>query len=285
VAPAVLAESRETGAPAVLVPPRGVARLWDDAVAGEPLGDGLARLLKDEEPAVVETGTWYLRVVGDADVRAGEARLRVGLGSAIDSRLDRAVHRRLSRPFTELAVRWGVTPNQISLASLGVGTLAAWCWWGATARWAVAGLALYLLSVVLDHADGEVARLTLAESRLGEWLDVLIDTIVHATIALALGATTAREAGPAGALLGAGAAVGFVASSALAKTAPGPADDDQVGAFLADLGARDGFYVMLLAFLAVLALRPALLLPLMILIAAGSHVYWLCRAGHRVLTR
>ena len=51
----------------------------------------------------------------------------------------------------------------------------------------VLGLLVYILAVVLDHADGEVARLTLTESAFGEWLDAVVDTVVHTTLALTLG--------------------------------------------------------------------------------------------------
>src|SRR5688572_31579156 len=50
-------------------------------------------------------------------------------GSAIDTRLDRALHRRLSRPVTRAAIALGITPNQISVTSLLVGLAAACCFW------------------------------------------------------------------------------------------------------------------------------------------------------------
>jgi phosphatidylglycerophosphate synthase len=138
--------------------------------------------------------------------------------------------------------------------------------------------------VVLDHTDGEVARLTLTESALGERLDVLSDTIVHAALVLAMGITSARVAG-GGATAGVVAGAGVVASAIVAKLSPtlgtGGAPPDRVGRLLAGLGNRDGYYAMLLAFLVLLAARPAALPGLMILVAAGSHAYWVGRAAYR----
>jgi len=216
--------------------------------------------------------------------RRAEDHLFAGLGSAIDTRLDRALHRRLSRPVTRAAIALGITPNQLSVASLLVGLAAAWCFWLGTPVATMVGLLVYVVAVVLDHADGEVARLTLAESRLGEWLDILVDTLVHATMVIAMGLTAERTAG-GGALLGVVGALGVVASAAVAKVWPTTGAVDNVGATLENLGSRDGFYAMLLLFIAARAAAPGALPPLMIVVALGSQAYWLARAGYTLRAR
>jgi phosphatidylglycerophosphate synthase len=225
---------------------------------------------------------WFVRVRARADAVEAERRLYTGLGSPIDTLLDRVLHRRLSRHVTRVALASSLTPNQISVASLLVGLVAAWCFWGATPLSALVGLAVYLLAVVLDHADGEVARLTGAESVLGAWLDILVDTAVHALTVLAMGATARAEAG-AGVGLGGVAAVGVVLSAALANLRP--PTPDAVGEALTSLGSRDGFYLMLALFVLVRALRPDLLPWLMIVVAVGSNAYWLASLTHLLLTR
>ena len=203
-------------------------------------------------------------------------------GSPIDTRLDVLVHRRLSRPLTRLALALGLSANQVSLASLGVGLLAVWGFWQATPWSALVGLVLYAAAVVLDHSDGEVARLTHSESRLGEWLDLTSDTVIHALLVLAMGVTAQAQAGRAGIGLGALAASGVVVSAIIAKTSP-RSTAGGVGGFLDALGNRDGFYAMLLLFILALTFAPALLTALMIVVAAGSHAYWLTRLGYRLL--
>jgi phosphatidylglycerophosphate synthase len=211
-----------------------------------------------------------------------EAPLAASVGSPIDTRLDTIFHRRLARPLTRLALTLGLTANQVSLASLLVGLIAVWSFWHATPWSALAGLVLYAAAVVLDHSDGEVARLTHSESRLGEWLDVTSDTVIHALLVLAMGVTAQARAGRAGIGLGVLAASGVVVSAMIAKTSP-RSTTGGVGGFLDALGNRDGFYAMLLLFLAALTFAPAMLTILMIIVTAGSHAYWLTRLAYRLL--
>jgi hypothetical protein len=44
------------------------------------------------------------------------------------------------------------------------------------------------------------------------------------------------------------------------------------------LTSRDGFYAMLTLFVLLGVFRPSLLPSLMLLVAAGTHIYWLSRA-------
>jgi phosphatidylglycerophosphate synthase len=166
----------------------------------------------------------------------------------------------------------GVTANAITVASIVLGLAAALAIASDGLAGAVLGLVLYAVAVVLDHADGEVARLAFAESAFGEWLDIGGDTLVHAALVLGMGVTAERLA-EAGAAMGVVAAAGVVASAWVAKTAP-PAANAINRAFGA-LGNRDGFYAMLLAFVLGVALAPSALPALMVLVAAGTHAYWI----------
>jgi phosphatidylglycerophosphate synthase len=200
-----------------------------------------------------------------------------------DSWLDRVVHRRLSKPLSVAAVNAGIGPNLITLASLAVGLGGAWCVAGATAGGAALGLALYLAAVVLDHADGEVARRTGTESRLGHGLDIAVDTAVHAALVVAMGAAASRLAIERGIVLGVLAAAGVVASAAVAQAWP-PASASRrpapnVAGLLESLGNRHGFYALLLAFVSCLAVAPGLLPALLVVAAVGSHAYWLGRVA------
>jgi phosphatidylglycerophosphate synthase len=257
--------------------------LWPEIRGERPLAPSLDLLL-EHRFALSVTPEWYVHVTSTREARQAETLLYGALGSAIDTPLDTAVHRRLSRPVTRLAIALGLTPNQVSMLSLVVGLLAVWGFWHATPLSALLGLALYAAAVVLDHSDGEVARLTLSESRLGEWLDVTNDTVIHGLLVLAMGVTAQQASGRGGIGLGVLAAAGVVVSAMIAKTSPRSAGGG-VGGFLDALGSRDGFYGMLGAFILALALAPPLLPLLMIVVAAGSHAYWLTRIAYRVLAR
>jgi phosphatidylglycerophosphate synthase len=280
--PAVHAPSRSDGASLILADGAMVAALESELRSGLPMGDAIDRALKGREVAVV-AGDWSIRVSDVASAARAEDHLYAGLGSAIDTRLDRALHRRLSRPVSRRAVTWGITPNQLSVASLLVGLVAVAGFAVGTPASALLGLVLYTAAVVLDHADGEVARLSLRESRLGEWLDVLVDTVVHALLVMTLGLVADQRAGGSSALMGAVAAVGVVLSAAVAKISP--AATSGVGGFLAALGSRDGFYAMLVLFIAALTWEPAWLPSLMVIVAVGSHAYWIGRGLYALAQR
>jgi phosphatidylglycerophosphate synthase len=269
----VLAASASSDAPVVTLEAAGL----DGLLAGGAVGaDALSRALAARPPVVLDGGGWFVRVTGPGAAAEAEGRLWQSLGSAIDTRLDVAVHRRLSRPVTRAAVALGIGPNPISVASGAVGLGAAAAVSRGDLGAVAAGLVLYLLAVVLDHADGEVARLTLSESAVGARLDIVLDTLVHAALALALGWASAAVTGRG---VGAGlvAAVG-VAASAFAGARWPPAPRTAAGRSLLDaLTSRDGFYAMLLLFLALRAGAPALLPALMVVVAIGTHAYWVAR--------
>jgi type IV secretory pathway VirB3-like protein len=223
-------------------------------------------------------------VARDADGRAeAERRLRAALGSAIDTRLDVQLHRRFSRYVTRAAITAGVTPNAITLASLVLGLAAVWCFWSATTGSALVGLFIYVIAVILDHADGEVARLTLTESRVGEWLDTVADTSVHALSVVAMG-VTCQELTGIGVSLGLVGASGIVASAFVHKWWP-PQGAGGMGGAVEDFGSRDGFYALLLIFIALRTFASWLLPVLMIVVALGSNAYWVVRAAWAVRGR
>jgi len=281
--PAVLTESAGSDAPVVAASGALVRSLWGRLAAGEPVGAVLGDALGAGGVADRAAAGWYVRVATPAAAVAAEARLYTQLGSPLDTRLDTALHRRLSRLVTRGAVAAGLTPNVVTGASLLVGVIAAWCFWRGSPASALAGFGLYAASTVLDHADGEVARLTLTESALGEWLDIVADTLVHALIVLALGLTVERLVGGGGAVLGTVAAVGVGAGAALAKISPPPAS--AAGVVLHGLSNRNGFYAMLAGFILALAWLPAALPALMLVVAVGMHAFWLGHVVYRVARR
>ena len=273
--------SRIAGAPLMAAPASLVGTLWSALAAGASVGPALEQALADPALRTVREPSLVYPVRDPASAALGERQLYATLGSAIDTRLDTVFHRRFSRLVSRAAVTLGITPNTITVASLLVGLVAAWCFWRATPAAAALGLVVYAIAVILDHADGEVARLTLRESAIGEWLDIVADTIIHAAVVIALGVTSTALAGH-GAGLGVLAALGVVASAAVAKAWPGIAMPDRLGTALSGLGSRDGFYGLLLGFIVARAAWPDALPWLMIVVAAGSHAFWVGRVLYRV---
>ena len=101
---------------------------------------------------------------------------------AMDGVVDRYVNRKVSRPLSRLFMQLRCSPNVITLLSMIIGLGGAACF-ATGSYWAgIAGALLFQLAVILDCCDGEVARLTFAESRLGQALDLVSDNIVHVAV-------------------------------------------------------------------------------------------------------
>jgi len=64
-----------------------------------------------------------------------------------------------------------VTPNQITTLSLALGLLAAWLYAAGGAAVHLGG-ACFMLAFLLDHADGELARMTGRTSTFGHYYDL-----------------------------------------------------------------------------------------------------------------
>ncbi|CAA6603698.1 membrane hypothetical protein [Rhodospirillaceae bacterium LM-1] len=98
--------------------------------------------------------------------------------------------RRLSSFVTPLLLRLPVSANQVTLASLVFGLLAAWL----LAMNAQLGAALLLLvAYILDNCDGEVARAKNQCSEFGKRFDSFVDWLVHTAFFIGLGHGVAAE--------------------------------------------------------------------------------------------
>ncbi|MFD7921157.1 DUF5941 domain-containing protein [Streptomyces sp. NPDC059740] len=154
------------------------------------LPDTLARTLEDagEEGASlhrVELGSLVATVPPDEPAReAARAAVAavdeeaVRLRSAVKSR-DGFFTTHCISPYSRYVARWcarrGLTPNQVTTASLLTALIAAGCAATGTRGGFVAAGVLLIASFVLDCADGQLARYSLQYSTLGAWLDATFD--------------------------------------------------------------------------------------------------------------
>lgn len=99
----------------------------------------------------------------------------------------------LARPFSWALAAVGLSPNQVTVlsavASVAGLALVAVGQWG-IAAW---GAALVYLGLILDHADGQVARRTGKGSVWGMYLDSVLDRVVEAGLFVALIVPAARR--------------------------------------------------------------------------------------------
>ncbi len=102
-------------------------------------------------------------------------------------------------PYSKYIARWaarrGFTPNQVTVAAMVIGILAAAAF-ATGERWGlVAGAVLLQLSFTADCVDGQLARYTRTFSKLGAWLDSIFDRAKEyvAFAGLAIGASRAGD--------------------------------------------------------------------------------------------
>ncbi|MEU6406671.1 DUF5941 domain-containing protein [Streptomyces sp. NPDC046985] len=157
------------------------------ALAVGSLADRITTALDDDGAAVhrPELGRLVAAVPADPQAR-NEARQAVAAVDDEAVRLKSAVKARdgffttfFISPYSRYLARWcarrGLTPNQVTTASLLTALAAAGCAaTGARAGFVAAGV-LLIASFVLDCTDGQLARYSLQYSTLGAWLDATFD--------------------------------------------------------------------------------------------------------------
>ncbi|GGV54330.1 DUF5941 domain-containing protein [Streptomyces griseoflavus] len=132
-----------------------------------------------------ELGSLVATVPADPQAR-NEARQAVASVDDEAVRLKSAVKARdgfftthFISPYSRYLARWcarrGLTPNQVTTASLLTALIAAACAATGTRPGFVAAGVLLIASFVLDCADGQLARYSLQYSTLGAWLDATFD--------------------------------------------------------------------------------------------------------------
>lgn len=99
---------------------------------------------------------------------------------------DTWIHR-IARVAVRPLVKSDVTPNQITTLRLGAGIAAASAFaWGSEAALAW-GAGIFVVSMVLDRADGELARLSGKTSPWGHKYDLVSDAVCNALAFVGLG--------------------------------------------------------------------------------------------------
>jgi len=83
--------------------------------------------------------------------------------------------------------RTSVTPNQVTTLRLTAGISAAACFAVGGTLWPQIGGGMFVFAMVLDRADGELARMTAATSPGGHKFDLIADTASNALAFIGLG--------------------------------------------------------------------------------------------------
>jgi len=211
-----------------------------------------------------------------------EHELLLSLENPRDGNVDTYFNRKLSRPISRWLLRTPLTPNQITVLSCMVGVCGALCFFPGGYWGPLCGALLLQFSVVLDCCDGEVARVKFMESPLGDWLDIVCDTVVHIAIFLGIGVAVWRDGVSHHALALAGilAVGGFLAFPLVtlaekteeAGERRGGWEDRLIRKLLASLTTRD------FSLLVVVSAITGKLLWFLWGAAIGAQVFWLSLA-------
>jgi phosphatidylglycerophosphate synthase len=107
--------------------------------------------------------------------------------SSTDTTRQRPWDARLARRLVSPLKDSRVTPNHLTTIRLAVGIAAAYAFTAGTYGWSNLGALLLALSNFLDHADGELARISGRSSRAGHLYDLGSDALVTVLLFVAIG--------------------------------------------------------------------------------------------------
>ena len=134
--------------------------------------------------APVRAGKVAVPITDATSVRDAERRLWASLISSTDGIVDRFLNRPLGRYLSKILIHAPFSPNQVSIASTLVGILSGWFF---GVGYFISGAFLLQLSAIIDCVDGDLARVLYKESRLGKWLDLVGDQVVHIAVFAGIG--------------------------------------------------------------------------------------------------
>lgn len=166
-------------------------------------------------------------------------------------------------------------PNHLTTLRIVTGVAAGACFATGRDGWVLAGAAVMVLSLLLDRADGELARLTGKTSRFGHVYDLIADGTANAAVFLGIGlglrsSALAEWAVPLGLLAGLAVALSELLVIRLDATGVRKSSD---------LGGRWGFDPDDGLFLVPLGMALGLARELLVAAAIGAPLACLVLAG------
>jgi phosphatidylglycerophosphate synthase len=143
---------------------------------------------------VDDTGRFPLN--GAADARLAETWLLRSLIKQREGFMSRHFERKISLAITRRLAVTRVTPDMMTIVSVGIGLLGAPFFLSESPFYQLIGALLFLTHSILDGCDGELARLKFMESPHGAILDFWGDNVVHVGVfaCMAVGLSFAQDA-------------------------------------------------------------------------------------------
>ena len=196
--------------------------------------------------------------------------------------IDRYIIRKISGFITWLLVKTPVTPNQVTIISLILGIAsAAFFSHGAHTYTIIAGL-FYFISTVFDQCDGEVARHKQMTSDFGKTFDIIVDSIVNATITIGITIAIYKTNGSGLSIIAGLLAMTGIVISLLLTTYFSHENNNNTGTkeMLDRLNNKDFFYIIMLA-----SVIFNQMIWFLLIMAIGTNIYWIVhKIAHRKIT-
>lgn len=181
---------------------------------------------------------------------------------------DTWIHR-ISRIVAVPLARTPVTPNQVTTARLLTGIAAAGAFALGEGAWLTVGGGIFVVSMVLDRADGVLARMTGRASPWGHKYDLIADAVCNALAFIGLGIGLHGDALDPWAV-----PMGFVAGTAIVTILWMVMRIESVnGARAAELGGKAGFDLDDAMLLVPIAVWLGLPVPLLIAASIGAPLF------------
>jgi phosphatidylglycerophosphate synthase len=142
---------------------------------------------------LVEKDSWQ-QISMPQDCLLAEQKLNRWLVKPTDGVFAR-MNRRISIPISRQLIKFPITPNMVSLFTLGV-SIAAGAFFALGGYWnTLLGAILSVWASILDGCDGEVARLKLQASDFGCWLETACDYLYYLLIFAGMAIGLERSSG------------------------------------------------------------------------------------------
>ncbi|MBU7009660.1 MAG: NTP transferase domain-containing protein [Theionarchaea archaeon] len=150
----------------------------------DTLTDGVKILCdKNKVRAADVTGVSWQDIDTQENLRAAEEMLLKSLKKKTDGLIAKAINRRFSLRISKYVSRFGINPNELSVFCFLLGVISGGLF--AFQNFILGGVLAQAASV-FDGVDGEIARLTMRESRYGGFLDSILDRYADAFIILGM---------------------------------------------------------------------------------------------------
>ncbi|HXI68937.1 MAG TPA: CDP-alcohol phosphatidyltransferase family protein [Verrucomicrobiae bacterium] len=137
-------------------------------------------------PGVAAEGV-AVPITGAASAAVAARALWSSLSTSLDGFVDKHFNRPAGHYLSKILVHTPVSPNQVSVVASLIGLAAAWLFAQGHYQAALWGAILFQISAIVDCVDGDLARILFKESRLGRWLDIVGDQVVHISIFAGIG--------------------------------------------------------------------------------------------------